>query len=243
MRRNEAIILALPLLALLLSASLYGQLPERMATHFDIHGQPDGYMDSAWGAFLVPVMMAALALLLSAVPLIDPLRRNIEAFRGDYERMVMAVLLLLLLTHVQGTLWNIGIRISMALTIPIGIGLLFIVIGSMLSRTRRNWFIGIRTPWTMSSDIVWKRTHELGGSLFVASGVLAMGAVFVPALWPYLVVGPVLVSSLALIVYSYLEFRKLERYALEGKMEPAPPAREDRPKAEPKSKRKTKRRR
>jgi len=84
--------------------------------------------------------------------------------------------------HLQILLWNIGIRISPNAVLPVGIGLLFYHIGILMENAERNWFIGIRTPWTLSSDRVWRKTNRLGGKLFRSAGIAAIFGVFFPEL-------------------------------------------------------------
>ena len=117
----------------------------------------------------------------------------------------------MLLVHLQVILWNLGVRISPNLVLPIGIALLFFYLGTLMRYVKRNFFIGIRTPWTLSSDVVWAKTHQLGGRLFQAAGVLALIGVLFPNLaWAFVVI-PALLVALASTVYSYLLYRQLEQ--------------------------------
>jgi len=208
MRRNEILILLFALLFFAIGIYFYPQMPEKMAEHWNAQGEPDGYTDRFWGVFLVPIIALAITLILLAVPRIDPLKKNIEKFRVHYEGFMFVFLLYMLSIYMQLLLWNIGIKISFLITMPIAIGLLFIYIGFLFDKIKKNWFIGIRTPWTLSSDVVWEKTHRLGASLFKLSGAITLVGIFVPEYSIWLILGPIIVSSIVLFAYSYLEYQK-----------------------------------
>ena len=174
MERVTAFILGILVLSFLIAAFYYPQAPESMVSHWNIRGEPDGFMPRFWGIFLFPLVFVGMGLLFIAIPRIDPMKENIGKFRNYYDGLIVVFFLFMVSVYVQTILWNVGIMIDIALTVPLGVGLLFIYIGFMLDKTKRNWFIGIRTPWTLSSDRVWKKTHRVGGRLFKASGVLAI---------------------------------------------------------------------
>jgi uncharacterized membrane protein len=101
-----------------------------------------------------------------------------------------------------------GVKISPNLTFPLLFGMLFIYLGFLLEHAEPNWFVGIRTPWTLSSESVWKKTHRLGGKLFKIAGVICLlGVLFQDyAIWTIMV--PILLVSFYVVVYSYIEFQK-----------------------------------
>jgi len=208
MNRRNVIILAIVLVSFIVSACYYSQLPSRVASHWDIQGQVNGYTSRFWGAFLMPVVILGLALLFLAIPYIDPLRKNIEKFRKHFDLFVILILLFMLAIHLQTLLWNTGTQIPLNATLPIGLGLLYFYIGVLFTHAKRNWFVGIRTPWTLSSEKVWDRTHRLGSKLFKISGVLSIVGVFFPGETMWFAVVPVLVSALYTTVYSYLIYRR-----------------------------------
>lgn len=206
--RSEVFVLALAALSLCVSVCLYPLMPEKVASHWNIRGEGDGYLPKFWGLFLLPIIFAGVALLLIAVPRIDPLKENIRAFRKYYDGFIILFSLFLFSIYLQVILWNIGVRVSPAATVPIGVGLLFFYIGILCENSKRNWFIGIRTPWTLSSDRVWEKTHKLGGKLFKAAGVIAiLGALFQEYAF-ILILAPIIFAAAYTIVYSYYEYQK-----------------------------------
>lgn len=183
-------------------------MPDPLVSHWGFSGEADGYLPKAWGLFLVPLLSAGLAALLLLVPRIDPLRANIEEFRGPYEWFIVVFLLFLLAVQSFIILWNAGIRVSIAFVLSPAFTALFYGIGVLMDRAKPNWSIGIRTPWTLSSAPVWEKTHAIAGKLFRAAGLAALAGIFFPSLAVLFILLPVLLVSAYLVVYSFLEYRK-----------------------------------
>ena len=162
---------------------------------------------------VTPLIMAGITLLLLAIPQIDPLKANIEYFRTDYNLFIVLMNLFMLYVHVLTIAWGLGVRFDMNRAIPPAFGLLFFFIGVLLGKARRNYMIGIRTPWTLASETVWDKTHRLGGLLFKICGGLALAGVFFPAYTYWFVLLPVLAAALWLMIYSYFLYRREETRA------------------------------
>lgn len=207
-RRKEWLMVMVVLASVLLTGWFYPQMPDKVASHWNAEGQVDGYMDRGPGTFMLPVMMLFLAALFFIIPRIDPLRENIEKFRDAYEDMVLVILAFFFFIHLQMMLWNMGMEASMAATVPFGVGLLFIFLGHLMQKAKRNWFIGIRTPWTLSSDRVWEKTHKIGGKLFKAMGIVMILSIMLGGLAFYVMIGGMLVVVAYLFWYSYVEYEK-----------------------------------
>ncbi len=201
--------LVLILLAVVFSLAVYDRLPDRMASHWGMNDEVNGTISRFWGAFLMPIIALGMLALFLVLPLIDPMKANIATFRPIFNAFIAAILVFLLYLHVLTILWNLGyqnFRMSTAL-LP-GMGLIFILSGLLMRQAKRNFFIGIRTPWTLSNDRVWTKTHRLGGVLFIACGIIALIGAFFPGPIAFaLVLVPVLVASLALVVYSYVIYQ------------------------------------
>lgn len=208
MRKATAVITGLILISFIISICFYPHMPEPMATHWNFQGEVDGYMSKFWGLFFMPVLITGLAALFLAIPRIDPKKENIAKFRKYYDRFVILLIFFMLVVHLQVLLWNTGIRISPNAVLPIGIGLLFYYIGVLMENAERNWFIGMRTPWTLSSDSVWRKTNRLGGKLFRIAGTAAMLGALFPDLAFLFILGPSLFTAGFTAVYSYLEYQK-----------------------------------
>ena len=173
MKLIRVAIIAGLIITFILTIAIYPTAPDRIVSHWNAAGQADGYMSKFWGLFLIPLIMTGFVALLAVLPRIDPYKKNYEKFRDYYEGFILLFVLFMLAIQVQIILWSIGYQISPNLTFPILIGILFIYIGFLLGHAEQNWFVGIRTPWTLSSKTVWKKTHELGGKLFKIAGVIS----------------------------------------------------------------------
>ncbi|AKB77593.1 membrane protein, putative [Methanosarcina horonobensis HB-1 = JCM 15518] len=208
MRKFTIAITGLVLLSFLLSIYFYPQVPEQMATHWNSQGEVDGYMSKFWGLFFMPLVITSLAVMFLIIPRIDPKKENIEKFRKYYDGFIVILILFMIAVHLQILLWNAGVQISPNAILPVGIGLLFYYIGILTENAERNWFIGIRTPWTLSSDRVWKRTNRLGGKLFKIAGIVAVFGAFFPELAIYFILVPAIAIAGITVVYSYIEYQK-----------------------------------
>ncbi|MGB9607742.1 MAG: SdpI family protein [bacterium] len=200
-------VIFLVILSFVISLYFYPKMPEKMASHWDVKGNVNGYMGKTAALLLIPCILAFLAFLLLIFPAIDPFRENILSFRKYYDNFVLLLILFLLMVHIQMICWNLGLKISPNITFPIGTGILFYYIGIMLEKAKRNYFIGIRTPWTLHDDEIWDKTHQLGAKVFKIAGVISALGVLAPKYAIYFILS-ILPLSLYLFVYSYLIFRE-----------------------------------
>jgi len=196
------------ILTFLITIFFYPTLPDPIISHWNAAGQADGYMSKFWGIGLIPLIMIACVALISVIPLIDPLKKNYEKFRNYYEGFILLFVLYLLAIQIQIILWSSGYQISPNRTFPFLFGILFIYLGFLLEHAEQNWFVGIRTPWTMSSKAVWKKTHAIGGKLFKIIGIISFGGIFLQDFAIWLILVPVLVVAVFTIAYSYFAFRE-----------------------------------
>ncbi|HED00131.1 MAG TPA: SdpI family protein [Proteobacteria bacterium] len=208
MRKSEIIILGIILVSIIVGIYFYPQMPEKMASHWNTQGEVDGYMSKFWGLFLMPFILVGLGLLFIVIPRIDPLKANIEKFRKYYDGFIILFFTFMLSVYSQVILWNLGIEISPNVILPIGLGLLFFYVGILCENAKRNWFIGIRTPWTLSDERVWENTHKIGGKLFKIAGVVAFVGIFFQSYALFFILIPVIFVAVYSIVYSCLEYLK-----------------------------------
>jgi uncharacterized membrane protein len=208
MRKSEMAVLGLILLSFILAVFLYPYMPEQMASHWNARGEVDGYMSKFWGLFLVPFTLLGVGILFIVIPRIDPLKANIERFRRNYDGFMVIFFIIMLAFYAQVILWNSGIEISPNKIFPIGLGLLLFYVGVLCEKAKRNWFIGIRTPWTLSSEAVWDKTHKLAGKLFKIAGAVALIGVFFGRYAFLFILIPVVLISLYTVIYSYIEFQR-----------------------------------
>jgi uncharacterized membrane protein len=166
-------------------------------------------MSSFWGAFLVPLMTLGLFLLFLAIPSIDPLKANIAAFRETYNIFILLFILYMAYIHALTLAWNMGYdNFDMGMAIMPAVAILFIVIGMMIGKAKRNFFIGIRTPWTLSSDTVWAKTHQLGGKMFIGAGILTFFTIPMGENGTWVFMALILIAALVPIIYSYVLWKR-----------------------------------
>ena len=204
---RAAIITAL-LITFILTLAVYPSAPDRIVSHWNAAGQADGYMPKFWGLGLIPFIMIALVGLFAVLPRIDPYKKNYEKFGNWYEGFILLFILFMLAVQIQIILWSTGYQISPNLTMPFLIGTLFIYLGFLLGHAEQNWFVGIRTPWTLSSETVWKKTHELGGKLFKIAGVISFIGVLAGEYAMWFILVPILAVAVYTVMYSYFEYQK-----------------------------------
>lgn len=208
MRKSELIIVGIIILSFAISIYYYPQMPEKVASHWNAQGQVNGYMSKFWGLFLMPVISVGLLLLFILIPRIDPLKSNIQEFRKYYDGFIVLIMVFLFYLHLLTIFWNLGHTFNMITFLSPAFAILFYYSGVLIENARRNWFIGIRTPWTLSSDKVWVKTHKIGGKLFKIAGILALFAIFFESYAILVIVVPMIMISIYAVVYSYFEYQK-----------------------------------
>jgi uncharacterized membrane protein len=183
-------------------------MPEKMASHWGINGQVNGYINRFWGLFLMPFISVGLFLLFLLIPRIDPLKENIAKFRNYFDNFIVLIILFLFYLYCLTIFWNKGYRFNMVQFLAPALGALFYYAGVLIGNAKRNWFIGIRNPWTLSNDVVWDKTHQLGGKLFKTVGVLSLLGVVFPAWALFFILIPIILVSVYTTVYSYFEYQR-----------------------------------
>jgi uncharacterized membrane protein len=211
MKSSKSFLIIIALLIILLfalSAFFYPQLPDKLASHWNGAGQADGYSSKFWGLFLLPIISIVFTLLLVLIPRIDPLKANIEKFKGYYYSFIIVFLAFFLYLHILIIVYNLGYALNMTLFLLPAFSALFYFIGAMISKAKRNYFIGIRTPWTLASDTVWDKTHALGGKLFKLAAIISLGGLFFGEFAIWFMMGAVFIAAIVTTIYSYIVFRE-----------------------------------
>lgn len=209
-RTTTITVLIMLVAAIIAGLLLWDRLPEQMASHWNVNDQVDGYMSKFWGVFMLPLITLGMLALFLVIPSIDPLKANIAQFREVFNVFIVLIVAFMIYIHGLTLAWNLGYTtFKMSGAMLPAIGLLFIFAGFMMRQAKRNFFIGIRTPWTLSSDTVWNETHRLGAVLFMISGVLAfIGGLFGGKTAFWLMFIPVIGSTIFLLIYSYVLYQR-----------------------------------
>ncbi len=208
MKKNNIIIILIILTSFFIGVYFYPQMPDEMASHWNIKGEVDDYMLKFWGLFLMPIISLGLFLLFILIPKIDPLKDNIEKFRKYFDAFIVLIIVFLFYIYLLSIFWNLGFRFDMGRLMVPALGILFYYCGILVENAKRNWFIGIRTPWTLSNEKVWEKTHKIGGKLFKIAGLIAFLGIFFPNYSFYFILVPVLLVAVYTIAYSYSEYQK-----------------------------------
>ena len=208
MRKSEILILIIILISFVVGIYFYPQVPQKIASHWNIHGEVDGYLPKFWGLFLLPMILVIMFLLFVLIPRIDPLKENIEKFRKYFDWFIIIIVLFLCYLYALVILWSFGSRFNMAEMLAPAFAVIFYFSGVLIKNAKRNWFIGIRTPWTLSNEIVWEKTHKIGGKLFKISGIIAFIGTFFPKISFWLVIVPIVFTVFYTIIYSYFLHKK-----------------------------------
>lgn len=210
--RNHAVVIVLLIAAAAgFSAFFWDQIPDPAPTHWNWRGEIDGYGPRWVAAWLFPLILSGVTLLLTTLPLLGPFRKNFEQFKQTYGFICMALVAVFVAMHVTFLLGASGRPIRMGAAFSIITGALIVVIGNFMGKLRRNFYVGIRTPWTIANDEVWERTHRLGGPLFCVQGLISIVAGFVAPDWLCFVIliGGLIGVALWTVLYSLWVYRRL----------------------------------
>jgi uncharacterized membrane protein len=200
-------------LLIMLAASAWGLIqvgPDAtVPVHWNVNGDPDGYASALAAFAITPLIGLAVVGLLAIVPRIEPRRMNLQRSADAYRTVAIALVVLVVVVHLAVVLAAVGTPVPMGLLVGASVGVLFVIIGNVLGTVRSNFMFGVRTPWTLSSDRAWDRTHRLVGRLFVAAGLLLIPLAVTGQM--ALVVVVMLVFVVAILVtavaYSYRVWR------------------------------------
>ena len=198
-------------IVLAIAAYLYPSLPEQIPTHWNIAGEVDDYTPKPWGVLILPLAAVFVFVVMKLIPIISP-----KGFRTDQFTDVVNIFTVTLVGFMSAVallvlLAATGRNVHMNEMIFAGVGILFIILGNYLGKVRKNFFLGIRTPWTLASDEVWNRTHRLGGWIFVLIGFFMFLNAFI-RLPEGVLIGSIVVVALVPVVYSFVLYRKVEGF-------------------------------
>lgn len=190
---------------------LWDKLPEMMPSHWNIEGEIDSYMEKSTWIWIFPGITLLMTLLFPFLSRIDPKKEKYQSFRRSW--LILQMVFIIFFAYI----YFVSLYLTLNPLVPItgfvfgGIGVMFVFIGNYLGKVRQNWFIGIRTPWTLDKEEVWNKTHRLGGWLFLIAGLIIFAEAFI--LWNVAWVMGVCIGLAALVpvLYSYFLHRKLSR--------------------------------
>jgi len=189
---------------------IYPYLPDQVPAHWNIAGQVDRYTSRFWGAFGIPLLTLGIYLLMIILPGLDPKRQNYNKFRGSYRIIKLSFVLFMAWIYAVVLLNTFNGNFPVDRTVITAIGLLFILLGNFMSRFRHNYFVGIKTPWTLASEDVWSKTHRFGSRVWVIAGlVIAAAGIFIGGRQGFaLFITAIAAAALIPVIYSYIIYKK-----------------------------------
>ncbi len=222
--RSSIDLLIWAIIAIQMIVAIYGfaVLPEIVPIHWGINGQPNGYGPKWMGTFLYPLISAGIYVLIRALMAAGPRlggRENATANIQVWRIILAGIMLFLLIIQLSTIAQTLGVGFDTTMVVMLALSLLFIFLGNYMGKMRRNFWMGIRTPWTLTSSVVWERTHRLGGWLFVAVGLIGIPCSFIPALRLWGIIVPIIAVCIFLYGYSYVCYQQ----QTQGEHEPLSP--------------------
>jgi uncharacterized membrane protein len=193
---------------LLLTVLTYPLLPDRIILHWGMGGTPDGYGSRLTGVLLMQLIQFMILGIYYVIPRIDP-QRKVKTSSKYFSSIINLILVFFLFLNGVFIAQNLGYSFNMNTVILPAFGFLMFFLGDIIPKTELNWFVGIRTPWTLSNEEVWRSTHERAGLLFKVSGVISVLSLLVPkySFWVFML--SVLLTTVYLMVFSYTEHLRL----------------------------------
>lgn len=210
--KKELLPFAIIVLVVLVGIVLHSSLPERVPSHWNAKGEIDAWSSKDFSVIFLPLVILGIYLLMTFIPLIDPLRKNYEKFALPYFcfRTVFVLFFALLYFY---TLWTaLGGQANINHLMLPAFSFLFIVIGAFLPHIKKNYFVGIRTPWTLHSEEVWNETHKVAGKLFIAAGIVSLSGFLFSEYSFHIFMTAVLGAALGSVFYSYFVFRRMGEF-------------------------------
>lgn len=211
MKKKNILILTLIVLSFVIAFVSYNKLPDNIPIHWGINGDIDRYGPKYY-IFLEPIILVFSYLLFKFFPKIDPRKHNYKKYEKSYENSIVAFVLFFFSMFILTLLASLGYDVSINKFVPFFVGILFIVLGNYLPKSKSNFYFGIKTPWTLSDDTVWRKTHRLGGKLFTLTGLITLIStlLFNGTTLFYILIICLLISSLLPTIMSYIYFKNIE---------------------------------
>jgi len=206
------ITLIVILLMLIASAFAWQKLPDdvRIPVHWNVAGQPDRYGGKFMGLMLMPLVTLVMVIVMLVAPAIEPRQQNIQSSRKAYNMILSAIVLLMAFLHFIILMAALGEPVNVMKGVCLGIGLVFILIGNYSGKIRSNFMLGVKTPWTLSSELSWHKTHRLAGRLFILLGaIIGLSGLTLPGMAVFIILLAGVIGLVAMImVYSYIVWKK-----------------------------------
>ncbi|OFI05303.1 immunity protein SdpI [Clostridium acetireducens DSM 10703] len=209
-KKSSMLLLILITLSIIGTALIYNKLPDIIPTHWNVNGQIDSYNKKyfAWITGLLPLFTY---ISMKIIPKIDPKKQSFKKHEKAYNVLIILLILFFICIHWTSILTSLNYNVNISMIISICVGVLFLVIGNYMPQIRPNYSFGIKTPWTLDNEIVWKKTHRLGGNLFILIGILFILTSFIANSMTFNICTiSIILATIYIYIYSYIQFRKIQ---------------------------------
>lgn len=207
--KKEFIPIIILILSIISSFYFYSKFPNTVATHWNFKGEVDGYSGKFIGAFMIPIIIMISYFGMLFLPRIDPKKDRYEDFDNVYRWFRIVFVIVMFGIYIVTSIYNLGYDVNINIWIPVLIGAMMIFLGNYMGKIKNNYFFGIKTPWTLSSENVWNKTHRFGGYIFIIFGILIIITPLMNEKFGmFLFIFGVLFATFGTFLYSYIEYRK-----------------------------------
>ncbi len=205
------ILVFLMILSILGTIFVYSSLPEKIPGHFNFKGEVDRYDDKT-SVIFTGLLPLGIYLLMIFLPKIDPKRNSYKKHKKAYDMVKIIMVIFMIMLHWMIIFYSLGFNIDIGIIVRIGVGILLIVLGNFMSQIRQNYFFGIKTPWTLANETVWKKTHRTGAFSFIIAGlILIASAPFNGIIAQAAFMAFIAIAVFYPVIYSYIIFRKISK--------------------------------
>jgi len=207
LKRNKGILIITTLitaLPILVGLIFWDQLPDQMATHFNIAGEADGWSGKAFAVVGLPMILVGVHLICALATLADPKKQNIS---DKMFRLVLWICPVLSIFVNGGVyLYSLGFHVDMSRICMIMVSVVFLIIGNYMPKCRQNYTVGVKTPWALADVENWNKTHRLAGWLWILSGVLMGIAAILNKMNVVIMFCVILMAAFVPMIYSYVYY-------------------------------------
>lgn len=209
--KRDWYILVFILASLAAGLYFYPQLPDKIPSHWNIRGEVDGWSSKNFAVWFFPLLNMGLYFMMILLPKIDPRKANYTRFAGSYRIIRLVLIVFLTGIYCVTLISGLGYSIKVDIIVKVSVSFLILILGNYMGKFQHNYFVGIKTPWTLASEEVWRRTHRMAGPLWVSAGVLGIILSFIPSTWASITLfASFMVIAFIPMIYSYILYRQIE---------------------------------
>ncbi len=207
--KREIPLIFIIIAAFLISIYFYPALPERIPTHWNFKGEIDGYSSKLSGSLIMPITNLIMYIMFIFLPMLDPKRANYKLFESTYIYFRYLFHIFFLAMHIMIIVASLGYTVNTTRLVTFGISLLFMLMGNVMGRVKHNYFVGIKTPWTLANEEVWRKTHRLAAVLWTAAGLIGVILSLFNLNLGFVFVAILILPAIIPMIYSYMVFKRI----------------------------------